>query len=169
MRNKSRRNIRNKNSIMARKKRTPGKKVVNATKVSYDEIQFQSTLERTMYLKLKTLFEYGKTFFYESSSATLIEAFEYTNEIWANKKSNKNFIVLRKKTQPMTYKPDFSSHSDLTKCTWIVECKGRSTPLWPVVFKLFKKWLSINNPTCKIYCPSNDAQCEITINKLKEL
>ena len=169
MRDKSRRNIRNKNSIMARKKRSPGKKVVNATKVVYDEIQFQSTLERTMYLKLKTLFEYGKTFFYESSFVTLIEAFTYDNEIWANKKSNKSFVLQRNKTRPMIYTPDFSSHSDLTKATWIVECKGHENERWAVVFKLFKLWLSKNNPTCKVYCPANINQCEITIDKLKEL
>lgn len=150
------------------KKRSSNVKILNATKVSAYGVEFQSQLEKSMFTKLTEAgFEYLKDFFYEADSVTLIESFDCNNEIWVSKGLSKQFKPEYKKVRKMSYTPDFSSHADLTKATWIIETKGRPNDRFPVVFKLFKLWLNKNNPTCKIYLPSNASQCLATVEKIK--
>jgi len=142
-------------------------KVGNAQKVIHDGIQFQSYLEKTMYnLFTENGFVYGKTFFYEKVFATLLEPFKIENEIWINKKSSKTFIMESKSVRKMIYTPDFTDSDDLFKAKWVVETKGNPNERWGLVFKLFKLWLSVNNPTCRIFVPCNKTQCEETIKML---
>jgi hypothetical protein len=171
--------IRNKNSI--RKRKQPRKLVqntleklntkrVNAKKVFYEGIQFQSGLEKSMYVFfINNGFEINKTFFYENDKAILVDTFKCANEIWVNSPIKKSFVKLRDTVRSMTYKPDFSSHPKLKDCTWIVETKGRMSDSFPLRFKLFKQWLVNNNPSCKVYLPSNKTECEFTINEILKI
>jgi hypothetical protein len=159
-------------SIKKRKRTTTSKsanvKIKNATKVNHEGVEFQSLLERSMYNKLTEAgFSYGKDFFYEAGKAELIEAFEIDNEIWMHKNLSKEFKLENKKVRSMNYTPDFSSDPDLSKCEWIIECKGRPNDRWPVVYKLFKLWLKNNNPDCKFYVPSSAKECLLVIEKIK--
>ena len=151
-------------------KKQKNHKVGNAQKVIYDGIQFQSGLEKNMYIIfVENGFTYKKDFFYESGSVTLIEKFDIDNEIWIHRKSDKSFIKESSKVRPCTYKPDFSETEDLYTTKWIVESKGMKTDRWNLTYKLFKIWLKNNNPNCKYYLPSNKSECEITIKKILEL
>jgi hypothetical protein len=170
MRNK-RSKIKNKNelpSTVVKKKpfvkKQRNHKVGNAQKVVHDGIQFQSYLEKTMYsLFIDNGYVIDKTLFYEKAVVTLVEAFDITNDIWINKKSTKSYIMDSKKVRKMQYTPDFTDNPDIYKCTWVVETKGNPNESFPLRFKLFKLWLSKNNPNCKVYVPSNKTQCEETI------
>lgn len=164
---------RNKNELPPQKykkvrvKKQKNHKVGNAQKVIYDGIQFQSGLEKNMYIIfVENGFTINKDFFYEKTFATLLEPFTITNDIWINKKSTKTFRLDSKSVRKMIYTPDFVQDTDLTKTKWIVETKGNPNERWGLIFKLFKLWLSKNNPTCKVYVPSNKTQCEETIKLL---
>jgi hypothetical protein len=144
-------------------------KVGNAQKVIYDEIQFQSNLEKNMYILLRDSgMQFNKDFFYEKAFVTLVEPFIITNEIWINKKSTKTYLMDSKSVRKMIYTPDFTENIDPTKAKWIIETKGNPNESFPLRFKLFKLWLSKNNPTCKVYVPSNKTQCEQTINLITD-
>lgn len=150
-------------------KKQKNHKVGNAQKVIYDGIQFQSGLEKNMYIILvENGFTIDKDFFYEKAFATLLEPFKIENNIWVNKKSTKTFGLDSKSVRNMIYTPDFVQDTDLTKTKWIVETKGRANERWGLVIKLFKLWLSKNNPTCVMYIPANKTQCEETIKKILE-
>ena len=161
--------IRNKNSIRKRKKvvRSKGKEVVNAIPNFYKDIKFASGLETSMFKKLEEHnFVHGKNFFYEPPPCTLLEPAKYPLEIWVHKKKRNLYGLETHTVLKTVYTPDFSDNEDLTKATWIIECKGRPNERWGLVYKLFKHWLAKNNPTCKVYIPSNVKECLETVNKI---
>jgi hypothetical protein len=161
--------IRIRDSIKKKKRflKSKGKQVVNAIPNLYKNIKFASGLETAMFKKLEEhKFIYQKDFFYEPPACTLLEGAKYPLEIWIHQK-NKNIFTLESHTIRRTsYTPDFSDNLDLTKATWIIECKGRPNERWAMVYKLFKHWLIKNNPTCKVYIPSNVKECLETVNKI---
>lgn len=100
------------------------KKVINATAVSQDGIDFKSKSERTMYNLLK---ESGLEFYYEPEPITLIEGF-YPS-LWYE--GTKEHI---EKIRKMTYTPDFIvKHKGHT---FIIEVKGMPTDRYIVKRKL---------------------------------
>jgi len=133
-----------------RKKSSANKKVRNAEKIFYDNIQFQSKLELHCYKKLK---EAGLDFEYEPQSFELIPKFEYESQcVESYKKGSKWLFGDKSKiVRAMTYKPDFVNLKD----GWIIECKGHPNEIFPVKWKLFKYYLKRNNMKVHLYMPKN--------------
>ena len=100
------------------------KKVRNAKKINFDNIQFQSRLELYCYKKLK---EANLEFEYEPQSFELMPKFEYDLSCFESyKKSTKWLFGIKSKlVRSITYKPDFVNLKD----GWIIECKGQRSAL----------------------------------------
>lgn len=118
------------------------KKVKNATKTEIDGITFRSKLEAYTYQKLK---EVGISAEYEQHRYTLLPKFVY------------NGSTIR----AITYLPDFVGNN------FVIECKGFATDAWANREKLFKYYLSLNEPDTKFYLVKNKKQVDELINKLK--
>lgn len=101
------------------------KKVVNATAVSEDNINFRSKSERTMYNLLK---ESGLHFVHEPEAIELLTGF-YPNHIWYEGTKER-----KDKVRSITYTPDFIVNGE--KCTYIIEVKGFITDRYPLKRKM---------------------------------
>lgn len=118
------------------------KKVKNATKIEIDEIKFRSKLEAYTYQKLK---EANIQVDYELHRYTLLPKFEYNG-------SN---------IRAITYLPDFVGKD------FVIECKGYANDAWANREKLFKYYLSLNEPNTKFYLVKNKKQVDELIDILK--
>lgn len=118
------------------------KKVRNATKQEIDGITFLSKLEAYMYQKLK---EADIKADYGSHRYTLLPAFIYNNS----------------KIRAITYLPDFVGKD------FIIECKGYPNDAWANREKLFKYYLSLNEPNTKFYIVRNNKDVDSLIDILK--
>lgn len=100
------------------------KKVRNAKKINFDNIQFQSRLELYCYKKLK---EANLEFEYEPQSFELMPKFEYDLSCFESYKKNTKWLfgIKSKLVRSITYKPDFVNLKD----GWIIECKGQEAAL----------------------------------------
>jgi hypothetical protein len=61
----------------------------------------------------------------------------------------------------ITYLPDFVGNG------FVIECKGFPNDAWANREKLFKYYLSLNEPDTKFYLVKNKKQVDELINKLK--
>lgn len=118
------------------------KKVRNATKQEIDGITFLSKLEAYMYQKLK---EADIKADYGLHRYTLLPAFIYNNS----------------KIRAITYLPDFVGKD------FVIECKGYPNDAWVNREKLFKYYLSLNEPNTKFYIVRNNKDVDNLINILK--
>lgn len=123
-------------------KQALNKKVRNATKQEIDGIVFRSKLEAYTYQKLK---EAGILAEYEQHRYTLLPKFIYNNST----------------VRAITYLPDFVGDG------FVIECKGFATDSWANREKLFKYYLSLNEPDTKFYLVKNKKQVDELINILK--
>ena len=130
------------NIILIMLKQVLNKKVRNATKQEIDGIVFRSKLEAYTYQKLK---EAGISAEYEQHRYTLLPKFVYNNST----------------VRAITYLPDFVGDG------FVIECKGFATDSWANREKLFKYYLSLNEPDTKFYLVKNKKQVDELINKLK--
>lgn len=134
---------------------------VNYKKVKADGITFASGLERYMYQQLKDnqLFE-G----YENETFTLIEPFTFSNVSYERPIKGSGVYKDRgqKGVRGITYTPDFVG-SD-----YIIECKGRANPQFPIRWKLFKLWLTDNKIGKVCYMPKNKEDVDKTIELIKQ-
>lgn len=124
------------------------KKVLNAEKIQYDGMEFDSLLEKNCYVWLKSLnvdFEYNNTV-----HLTYEEGFKPTVPFYQprNKKSTRVFkdrpifgSMECDKTyrRPHTYKPDFILY--LNDITVYLETKGFETDQWKLRLPLIRKSL----------------------------
>jgi len=143
------------------KKYSRKKGPVRSKKVSFDGIDFASGLEKYMYIALKE----NKLFdMYEGEVFQLIEGFTFENTSIEKQGNGKGDYTNRgeKKVQGIKYTPDFSSYD------YIIETKGRANERFPMVWKLFKRWLTNNKDTRSIYKPSNQLTCNETIRIILE-
>ena len=144
-----------------RRKKSRKKGPVNSKKIKYDGIQFASGLERYTYMALKKekLFEQ-----YEGEQFTLIESFDFSNEAYERQSNGKGDYTNRgsKKVLPIKYTPDFTGKD------YIIECKGRANESFPLRYKLFKRWLYLNNDSRPLYKPQNQREVDRTIQLIKE-
>lgn len=142
------------------KRNRKGRKPVNAKKVRMDGILFQSGLERYTYQKLKEakLFE-G----YENETFTLIEDFTFSNRCYQRPIRGAGQFKDRggKRVRPITYTPDFVGKD------FIIECKGRAAPEFPIRWKLFKRWLNINKIGKTCYMPKTKGDVDQMIELIK--
>ncbi len=118
-------------------------KVKNAQPVTCDGIKFRSKLEKYCYKKLKEHKIYAE---YEQHIFVIQDEFRYDDEL----------------VRKITYKPDFVGTG------FIIECKGHPNEAWPLRWKLFKRYLFINNIQYKLYTPHNLKEVDKIIEKIKE-
>ena len=71
------------------------------------------------------------------------------------------FIYNNSTVRAITYLPDFVGDN------FVIECKGFATDSWANREKLFKYYLSLNEPDTKFYLVKNKKQVDELINKLK--
>jgi hypothetical protein len=139
----------------SRRKKGP----VQAKKVKYDGINFASGLERYMYMALKKAKIKAE---YEGNTYTLLEGFDFTSESYERQSNGKGDFTNRgnKRILPIRYTPDFIG-SD-----FIIECKGRANESFPMRWKLFKKYISENEPEVTLYKPQNQGECDKVIQMI---
>lgn len=115
------------------------KKIKNAKKDFYDNIQFKSHLEIVIY---KTLKEAGFKPLYEFKKFTIWDGYR-PNVLFFNrvikKDGSKSFQLCNQKVRDITYTPDFYMIVD--KLHVIIEAKGHENDVFPLKRKIFRKYL----------------------------
>jgi hypothetical protein len=138
-------------------KRASGKRgPVRAKKVSYDNIDFASGLEKHMYVAMK---EAGIKSKYEGETFVLLNGFHFENEVYERQANGKGEYKNRgeKRILPIKYTPDFIGED------FIIETKGRANESFPMRWKLFKQLVTNQFPGYTIYKPQNQAECQETV------
>ena len=125
-----------------KQKKSQGK-VKNATPNIYDGIKFRSKLETYCYKKLKEANIFAE---YEMHRYELLPKFTFDNNT----------------VRAMTYLPDFVGNG------FIIECKGYPNEAWPLREKLFKYYLTKNEPNTKFYLVRTQKQVDALIDILKQ-
>ena len=130
---------------------------VRSKKVTFDGITFASGLERYMYQVLKKNKIHA---LYEGATFILQEGFMFNNESFERQSNGKGDMVNRgqKKILNIKYTPDFVSDS------FIIECKGRANEIFPMRWKMFKKYVNHNMKHVTLYKPQNQKECDEVIN-----
>lgn len=113
------------------------------TKIEYDGIKFRSKLEAYCYKKLK---EANIPVEYESKRYTLLPNFKFDN----------------KTIRAITYLPDFIGKD------FVIECKGYANESFPLREKLFKYYLTKNEPNVKYFLVKTQKQVDALVNTLKQ-
>lgn len=138
-----------------------GRKLVQATKITIDGINFDSRLEGYMYGLLKSS---GLAFEYEGQSFEVLKPFYFSKDFYQvyrkeyNNRGNKKVLGIK-------YTPDFIvKHKDMV---FVIETKGRPNELFPMRMKLFKSYLVENKLNWSIYIPTNQLQCVETIKLIQ--
>lgn len=122
-------------------KHSENKKILNATPLVYDDIQFKSQLEKMTY---QTLRENGLPVEYEPKKFIIWEGFKPTVPFYNKDKTTRMLKLEKKKIIDISYTPDFL----LKYNGWlvIIEDKGFENDLFPIKKKMFRKWLEENEP-----------------------
>ena len=113
------------------------------TKIEYDGIKFRSKLEAYCYKKLKEANIYAE---YEQHRYTLLPNFKFDN----------------KTIRAITYLPDFVGKN------FVIECKGYANESFPLREKLFKYYLTKNEPHMQYFLVKTQKQIDALIDKLKQ-
>lgn len=113
------------------------------TKIEYDGIKFRSKLEVYCYKKLKEANIYAE---YEQHRYTLLPSFKFDN----------------KTIRAITYLPDFVGKN------FVIECKGYANESFPLREKLFKYYLTKNEPYMQYFLVKTQKQIDALIDKLKQ-
>lgn len=117
------------------------KKILNATPLEYDGIQFKSKLEKMAY---QTLRENGLPVEYEPKKFIIWEGFKPTVPFYDKDKVTRMLKLDSKKLVSISYTPDF-----LVKYNGylvVLEMKGALNDTYPIKRKMFRKWLEENEP-----------------------
>jgi len=147
--------------MVRRRKKGTNRKVKNAVSTTYKGIKFRSKLELFTYRKLE---EAGIKSEYEKNTFVLMDGF-YFNGTSIEPKKDKTFVPNTVKTRAITYTPDFV---DINR-KWIIEVKGFANDVFPIKWKLFKKYLHDNGFEFVLFLPKNQRQVLETVEKIKEL
>lgn len=113
------------------------------TKIEYDSIKFRSKLEAYCYKKLKEANIYAE---YEQHRYTLLPSFKFDD----------------KTIRAITYLPDFVGKN------FVIECKGYANESFPLREKLFKYYLTKNEPHMQYFLVKTQKQIDALIDKLKQ-
>ncbi len=143
-----------------RRKQTINKKIRNATVLNYYGKTFKSKLELYCYKKLK---EANLKFTYEEHKYELMPTFQFENDSWElfKRKGVRTFGKQRPHIRSINYTPDFVGKG------WIIETKGNPNDVFPVKWKLFKKYIHDNKLNITLYMPRNQKQIDETIEIIK--
>jgi hypothetical protein len=150
--------------VKRRKKALPlNKKVRNAEKIKYNDIQFQSRLELYCYKKLT---EAGLEFEYEPKFFELMPKFNYEATCFESYKKGTKWLFggKSKLVRSIKYKPDFVNLKD----GWIIETKGNPNESFPLKWKLFKFYLKEHNMKIHLYMPKNQGHVDDCIANILE-
>lgn len=150
------------------------KKVRNATKLNYDNLQFDSKLELFCYKYFK---DNNITLKRESVKIQLLPGFTSKVKLFLPQKrttKTKSAQLLKefanKKIVPITYTPDFVLHKNNIVC--IIEVKGKPNDVYPYKRKLLLHLLTHNNSSDKEYYffePHSQTQIKQMFNIINEL
>jgi len=143
-----------------RKKR----QITRSKKTVVDGIQFASKLEAHMYQLLK---KNKIPFKYEGEKYILVDGFRFETSSY-EKTTTKKYMHDRghKKILPISYTPDFIDAEYPPR--YVIECKGNPNERFPLVWKLFKKYIHDKGWDTKLYMPRNQKDCEAVLLLLKE-
>lgn len=134
--------------IVRRRKRGP----VVAKKVVADGIQFQSGLEKYMYMRLKEAKLFEK---YEGEKFEVMKSFELPNQCLERQANGKGEMQQRSMNiRNISYTPDFTGKD------YIIETKGRANESFPLRWKMFKQWLYLNKDTRMVFKPQKKSECD---------
>ena len=150
------------------KNSTGNRKIVNATPMQFNGIQFKSRTEVMVY---KLLSEYGFKPDYEGKTFTIWQGFTpsipfYTKTL-KGKAPIRSLVLSMKKLLPIHYTPDFIVKAG--KYTAIIEVKGYENDVFPMKFKIFRKYLETRKGKYVIFEVFNKKMALQMIDKLKEL
>ena len=137
--------------------------ITRSKKTKIDGIEFQSKLESHMYLMLKAnKIPAG----YETQKFTIIDGFE-SNFSSYEKTPTKKYLHDRghKKNLPITYTPDFVDFENPPR--FIIECKGNPNERFPIIWKLFKRYIFLKGWSTDLFMPRNQTDCQEVINIIK--
>lgn len=104
---------------------------------------------------------------YETQKFTIIDSFMCEHSSY-EKTPKKKFLHDRglKKILPITYTPDFVDFQSPPR--FIIECKGNPNERFPLIWKLFKRYIHLNGWQTDLFVPRNQKDCQEVINILKE-
>lgn len=151
-----------------RKKRSPNRKrksrqIVNATKCTYDNIEFKSKLEMYCY---KALVREGIPASYEKRSIELLPSFKDSAPFY--KTWGKSELLERTANVPsITYTPDFEDNLENPYYGFFIEVKGRANDRYPLTVKLFRKWRNKTECNKDFFELKNEAEVETAIQIIK--
>jgi hypothetical protein len=140
------------------------RQITRSKKTVVDGIQFASKLEAHMYKLLK---HNNISYKYEGEKYILIDSFQYEASSY-EKTATKKYLHDRgnKKILPISYTPDFIDSQYPPR--YIIECKGNPNERFPLVWKLFKRYIHLKGWNTKLYMPRNQKDCEAVVRLLKE-
>lgn len=142
------------------------KKILNATPLEYDGIQFKSKLEKMAYQTLK---ENSIPVEYEPKKFIIWEGFKPTVPFYNKDKNTRMLKQDNKKIINVTYTPDFVFRYN--NHLIVIEAKGIENNCFYLKKKMFRKWLEENHPNSiyfEIFSKRQLLQAIDIINNLKE-
>lgn len=125
------------------------KKILNATEVSENGIDFKSKLEASVYKKMRTL---GYNPQYEIEPITLLDGFYPSKPYYINGEPEITKKGTTKKIMSWTYTPDFVLV--INGLTFYIEVKGQPNDVWAYKQKMFLKYLE-QHPDCFFFVIKN--------------
>lgn len=135
---------------MIKRGRKKGKVKINSSKKELDGIKFDSMLELFAYKELKKEGLYGKNkLTHQSKTFLIVDPFEFDG----------------KKYQGIKITPDFVDEKNQV----VFEVKGVPNELFPMRWKLMKRYFSLNYPNYKVFIGmKNQKLVTEEIKKIKE-
>lgn len=148
-------------------KRRRGKSIVPKKQKSYKfkGVDYKSPLEMKMAMLLT---QAELDFEYEPENFHVMEGFNFPFDCYERQSNGKGEFKNRglKKILPTKYTPDFIGDG------FIIETKGYANEAFPLRWKLFKKLLTDSEQytpeNLTVYKPQTLAECEETINLIKQ-
>ena len=139
-------------------------KIKNATPTIFNNIEFKSKLEVSVY---KTLLVAGFKPDYEKIKFTLWEGFKPTVPFYTKNKQTRELDSEMSKIRDITYTPDFTfKYKDYLI---IIEVKGKENDIYPIKRKLFRGWLETNCPKSLYFEVFTKKNTQSAINIIKKL
>ena len=136
------------------------KKRKGISKVMYDGIQFDSSLEVYCYKKLKAA---GFSFSYNQHTFELVKGFTANSDSYEpDKRTGKEMALHSNRLMNIKYTPDFIGD------WWIIETKGRKNESFPMRWKLFRRYLLEQGLHYTLFMPRNQSHVDQAITIINE-
>ena len=154
-------------------KSSENKKVKNATRVLYDNINFRSLFEKDCYVLLK---QAGFNFEYETKRIVLLSGFYPPDfikiyDLYKPRLKKRVFGINKSKILDITYTPDFYLQKNDVEI--YIEAKGNPNDAYPIKKKMFLNYLrmqaEITGKTFMFFEPHSKKQMKDTIKIINDL